>query len=807
MSRGIALRCVCGVATAALLVLAVACADKVAAPAAVLSPRFNIRVTTTAQRTAAAQKLLVAAGYFRPPFPGEDPSDSLVVLGYSLADITGGPQQFNLNVDLTSCLADPARHGSLTACSLYVVAFLEPSTFDLEEHPWFGGSYDYRIAGPYDATPGHPPTVPAIDLSTSSFAVSHWEVDESLQLGGALTPQALLGPITGVAAGAGPATLFATTLGAQLPANADGSQSYGAVLAIFQNGSWRRVSGPRTTSPTEVPIFFNDVAAFAANDVYLTATDGRVYHYDGSAITPLSGAREPFRSLAVSSASGSTKFVIAGTTNGAVLVGNPSTFTRYPVPLSSVDLVCINSATEAFATSRANGSSVYRFDGTNWTSVPTASTAGKSDLQCLGPGQAYVAAGGSPGTLYRWNGTGWTAVTGLSGATGRSTNFAVVSASEMYAVGDSGSANRAFYRFDGTSWREVGRLAFATGFNRMWADPRGGAAYVAPLAINSPLRIEQVTPTSASVWTYQPQLRDVAMPTPASAFVVGGNFFLARWNGARWSVDAPPAGTPTTPTLNGVWADGANNAWAVGQQSTIVRWDGTRWNVLSDNRRPIVAPSDNYNAVWGTGGSVWIVGDVSIVRCSAAGSCATQATPGGGALYGVWGTSTTNVYTVGANGRIFHFDGTSWTPMSSPTGARISHLAGSGANDIWAAADTVILHFDGTAWKKSPVWGQEVQLPYQTPPVFQLGLWAASAREVYFGGWAGHMLRGGANWEENPFAFQGFARTLAISGAPGGCALAIADPGSSVAGTPTLLRGVGPTGCLGAPMSAPASWP
>ena len=255
----------------------------------------------------------------------------------------------------------------------------------------------------------------------------------------------------------------------------------GEVLAVFQNGSWRRVNGrPGVQGAAFVP-FFTDVAAFSPTDAYLASNDGiGLYHYDGTAITAVGGVRQPLKSIAVSNASPNSRFLIAGTSlNNGVWVGNGTTFTRYSIPaLSTVDLVCINSATDAFATSRAAGSSVYHFDGTNWTPVQTPSTAGKSDLQCMGPGQAYVATQGNPGTLYRWNGSGWTASSGPSAA-GRSMSWAVASANEIYAVGDSASTNRAFYRFDGSSWREVGRLTFTTGFNRLWADPRGGAAYAA----------------------------------------------------------------------------------------------------------------------------------------------------------------------------------------------------------------------------------------------------------------------------------------------------------------------------------------
>lgn len=808
MSRG-----VLELARSVLVVLVIACADKVAGPFVPPSPRFTLRVTMTADLTTEPRKIWVGAVYFTAPQPGQTAGDTVHVLDNATVATTGAPQDVSLKVDLTGCLADPTRRGSQAGCTMYVAAVLEPSTFDPDTSEFFGASYDFRIIGPFDASPGHPPTLPAMDLSVSHFSVNHWEADESLRLGGALSPANFTGPISGAVSGTGPPTLFALTQGqvATGGKNPD-STFFGPVLAVYQNGTWRRVSGrPGNSSSSFTPIFA-DVAAFSPTDAYIASVDGvGLYHYDGASIAPVPGIQQPLKSVSVSSATPTVRYVIAGTNNntGSVWVGNGTTFTKYTLPITAVELVCINSATEAFASSRTNGSSVYRFDGTTWTSVPTPITSGKSDLQCLGPGQAYVASGG---TLYRWNGSGWTALVGPSGTAGRGLNWGVVSPSEIYAVGDSANTNRAFYRFDGTAWREVGRLTFAPGFNKVWADPRGGAAYVAPMTTNSPSRIDVVTPSSASVFTYAAAPRDIGMPTPSSAFVVGANFLLARLNGSSWSIDAPPAGTRTNRSLNGVWASDAANAWVVGQQSTIAHWDGARWGVLSDSTRPIAVPSDNYNAVWGAGGSTWIVGDASIVRCTSLSNCATDPQPGAGALYGLWGTSATNIYAVGASGRILHFDGASWSSMTSPTRARLSRVAGSSANDVWAAGDTVLLHFNGTAWTSmstTTMGGATLFPDYQSPTNFQIGLWAASAGEVYYGTWFGRIFRGGGpNWGENPIDVATPVVLLGIAGAPGGCALGIADPARTTNnGSPNLVRGVGPTGCLSAPMTPPASWP
>ena len=115
MTRGPAPRRVFGAVVAALGVLAAACAEKTLAPAVALSPRFTIQVTTTARRTVEAQKLLILAMYFTAPVVGQRPADSVKGLDEAFVDVTGGPQQVNLKVDITSCLADPTRRGSRDA--------------------------------------------------------------------------------------------------------------------------------------------------------------------------------------------------------------------------------------------------------------------------------------------------------------------------------------------------------------------------------------------------------------------------------------------------------------------------------------------------------------------------------------------------------------------------------------------------------------------------------------------------------------------------------------------------------------------
>jgi hypothetical protein len=808
------------VAAGGIVILAVAftaaCADKVFRPRLLGggSPKIVLQLQTTgAQVSSPVKQIVVLAAYQSTVSDtGKDNTGNYRIIGGPVtAPVTSSSQQVSLKVDLSTCLTDGTRLGSQTACSFQVLFILRDSVPLDTNSDFFSHTYDSQWLGPYDAVPGSAPTIPPINLSYSRFAVHEWLADEALRLGGTLTPTFFTGPIAGVSNGTSPPTLFALTRG-----NCNRAQ-----LAIFQNGTWRRVDGPGTDcstnpSPSQQFVQFNDVAAFASNDVYIAAQDG-LYHYDGSAITAVSAVRDNLLSVGIVNASGGARYLAAGTSQGSVWFGNLTTWQRYTVLTAEpLDGVCVTGASEAFASSATNGH-VYRFDGTAWTAIPAATPTG-AELQCLPSppaGQAFAnSLLGATSPLYRWNGGSWSPLPSSGLGPTRVIHFGVSSASEMWAVGDSSGANRAFYRFDGIGWHEVARRqAFQPVQRRPWANPAGGEAYVASSSFGG--RVERVTAGGSSVVSYQPSLKDAIMTSASSAFAVGRDFFLSRFDGTRWTVDTPPAGTQTSRALQGVWSDGPANAWAVGEFSTVVHWDGTKWTLVSASVSPVVSPGDNYNAVWGSGGTVWVAGDASILRCGkTVSACSSDQVPGAGALHGVWGTSATNVFAVGSAGRILQFNGSAWTSMTSPTSLSLSRVWGSGVNDVYAVGDNVMVHFDGKTWQNVPLTNGLKNLStanagtgYQ-PSSFQLGIWGTGPSEIYVGSPFGDIARyDGFLWQDMTNNNTGLARIVAITGFSGGCAIAITDGQNGNSGLPILFRGAGPSGCLGTPMTAPASWP
>ncbi|MBN1205570.1 MAG: hypothetical protein JXB05_11680 [Myxococcaceae bacterium] len=147
-------------------------------------------------------------------------------------------------------------------------------------------------------------------------------------------------------------------------------------------------------------------------------------------------------------------------------------------------------------------------------------------------------------------------------------------------------------------------------------------------------------------------------------------------------------------------------------------------------------------------------------------------------LYGVWGSSGTDVWAVGAGGTILHWDGEEWTPFSSPTDRDLRAISGSGPDNIFAVGGRegdplpTIVQWDGTVWKPArwsesaredgPDWGHT----RGTPRVLRaVHVWpqGAYANGIMQGG-----LRGGrVEWNGSEWRAYGFYMGNMVNGIGG----------------------------------------
>jgi hypothetical protein len=192
--------------------------------------------------------------------------------------------------------------------------------------------------------------------------------------------------------------------------------------------------------------------------------------------------------------------------------------------------------------------------------------------------------------------------------------------------------------------------------------------------------------------------------------------------------------------LTSVSAVAANDVWAVGKTTTtfglaaplVEHFDGTSWRVVTSAPLPSGDTAATNGVLALASNDVWIVGaefhqtSSGIVNTpliehfdGASWSVVSSPSKNGGTLQAISATSPSDVWAAGTVGGfsshnlIEHFDGTSWSVVPSPTVSPApSHdilfaVSADAANDAWAVgtagrgdnlADEV-LHWDGTAWK------------------------------------------------------------------------------------------------------------
>lgn len=178
----------------------------------------------------------------------------------------------------------------------------------------------------------------------------------------------------------------------------------------------------------------------------------------------------------------------------------------------------------------------------------------------------------------------------------------------------------------------------------------------------------------------------------------------------RWSIVL----RDLTATLFAVWTSPGPDPWVVATGA-------------SDGRGPLflVGRGEGFVRVpAGDEGDLWWVDEVpgsGLFACGTEGRVvrydlatgAVSAIPTGavGTLYGIWGASGDEVWTVGVGPGdekplLFRYDGAAWTRLPAPPGAEGTALYkvwGRAKDDVWACGTRgTLVHYDGTGWSAVP---------------------------------------------------------------------------------------------------------
>jgi hypothetical protein len=401
----------------------------------------------------------------------------------------------------------------------------------------------------------------------------------------------------------------------------------------------------------------------------------------------------PYRAVWGSSAS---DVFLAGK-SGLITHFDGTTFSNMPIPAAD-DVYSLNglwgsSASNVYAvgSSLSGGGRILHYDGSAWSDIAPAAAsfwlngiwgAGASEVFAVGDAYWDMDILGWNNTILFFNGSSWT---GMDLGT-----YAVLnsvwgaSASDVFAVGNSG----AIYHYNGSAWSSM-------------TSPTGESL--------------------SAVWG----------SSGSDVFAVGSNGTIIHYDGSNWSSMASPTGS----YLYGIWGESDSDLYIVGMSGAVYHWDGSNWSPLS--------PSGYHFGVFGfPGAPYFIVGDFGRVYRYSAGSwsqIAPTATLTGPTLNGIWGSSESNIYAMGSNGTIFHFDGSTWNNESLGGSTTFNGIWGLAADDIYAVGvDSsttpvrwLVYHFNGSSWSQVAsgdgytlynVWGSSsVDLSGRANDVYAVG--------------------------------------------------------------------------------------
>jgi hypothetical protein len=188
-------------------------------------------------------------------------------------------------------------------------------------------------------------------------------------------------------------------------------------------------------------------------------------------------------------------------------------------------------------------------------------------------------------------------------------------------------------------------------------------------------------------------------------------------NFTLWRMDT--LGDGNASYLGDVAVINENNIWVVGhiqvldtngdyQLHNLARWDGTQWSITKvyytyqgqlDISELHSVFAFNANDIWvGStqpmhwNGTVWEQFDI-------------PASIFYGYINKIWGTSSNNVYIVGTNGAIAHFDGVGWSAMQSGTTLALTDILGVSSTEIYVCGINqnyslgIILKGNGESWQ------------------------------------------------------------------------------------------------------------
>ena len=152
--------------------------------------------------------------------------------------------------------------------------------------------------------------------------------------------------------------------------------------------------------------------------------------------------------------------------------------------------------------------------------------------------------------------------------------------------------------------------------------------------------------------------------------------------------------TPSSLTqVTDVWAFSDTDVWFLDGSSTVQRYDGSNFTALET---PSTGGLGCIFALSAT--EVWLCAGADVLFYDGTGFTVNDAgAVGMSGLSGLWASSASDIFVIGEDAVVGHYDGSAWsrTIAGSPFNESIW---GSGPSDVYVLGIFDLIHFDGSSW-------------------------------------------------------------------------------------------------------------
>jgi len=259
---------------------------------------------------------------------------------------------------------------------------------------------------------------------------------------------------------------------------------------------------------------------------------------------------------------------------------------------------------------------------------------------------------------------------------------------DVFAVGSS-AVGGTIAHWDGHSWRRIDKpgaqsVVSGTGRKDVWVGGHGAVLHYSGASWSMPYQVASggtsgllsLAAASGELW-FGGELTRVEdraghVETSSLFHLVAGSIEAVDCCGSTGRIDS-------------IWTSGGDDVWVL-DHGQPVRFDGITWT------RPSRDGSAVIRKVWGTSArDVWFVGDDFFVAHWDGEHLTSVALPSSahaGSFHDVSGAGPNDVWAVGTSGTVVHYDGARWTIVAIPTTAtlRAVHV---GAR-VWVGGDHIV---------------------------------------------------------------------------------------------------------------------